>query len=103
MKRILVTQIIVGMLAGWAVAASAAPNDPPQVNQNQGASAVQAGAVKDKRIITPDMDARERVEAQRAIQKRAAANRNKLMMEAAEKEKKQPAPKTAIPNQPGEK
>jgi len=87
MKKVLLT--IVGMLAVWAVAASAAPNYPPKVTPQQGATATQAGgAVQDKRIITPQMNARERFETQRAIQKRAAANRNKLMLQAAEEEKR---------------
>lgn len=86
MKKVLLTTV--GMLVVWAVAASAAPNDPPKVNPQQGATATQAGAVQDKRIITPQMNARERMETQRAIQKRAAANRNKLMLQAAEEEKR---------------
>jgi len=98
MKKFVSLKLIVGMLVVWAVAASAAPNDPPQTNQNQGATAAQG--VVDKRIITPQMNARERMEAQRAIQKRAAANRNALMMQAAEQEKQQ-AGNAANPDQPG--
>lgn len=95
MKRILVTQLIVGMMAVWPVVANAATDNAPQINQNQNAPAVQVegkakvdATVKDKRIITPDMNYRERVETQRAYQKRAAAKRNSLM-QAAELERKQ--------------
>jgi hypothetical protein len=85
MKKFVSMQLVIGMVV-WAVAASAAPNDPPQTNQNQGATATQG--VVDKRIITPEMNAIERMKAQRAIQKRAAASRNALI-QAAQQEKQQ--------------
>ena len=44
---------------------------------------------QDKRLINPKMNYRERMEMQRAIQKRAAANRNALIQAEREKQRKQ--------------
>lgn len=41
---------------------------------------------KDKRLIKPKMNARQRMEMQRALQKRAAANRNALIQQEKEKQ-----------------
>lgn len=105
MRKFVSVQVAIGMLMIGAVAVNAAPaNDP---NQNQGASGQSTvsgqnapdAQVQDRRIITPDMNARERVEMQRAIQKRAAAKRNSLI-QAAEKEKIQQG-NVESPGQPG--
>lgn len=107
MRKFVSVQVAVGMLMIGAVAVNATPTNDP--NQNQGGAAGQTavsgqnapdGQVQDRRIITPDMNARERVEMQRAIQKRAAAKRNSLI-QAAEQEKMQQGGNVENPGQPG--
>jgi len=107
MRKFVSVQVFIGMLMIGAVAVNAAPTNDP--NQNQGGAAGQNTAsgqnapnnqVQDRRIITPDMNARERVEMQRAIQRRAAAKRNSSI-QAAEKEKIQQGGNVENPGQPG--
>lgn len=104
MKKFVSAQLIVGMLLVGTVAASAAVSDPPKVDPNQAKGGAQSHVIgangQDKRIITPDMNARERVETQRAYQKRAAAKRNELMQKA-ERERMQQAGNEAKPGKSG--
>lgn len=65
---------------------TAATGNGGKGQQNAGGQVIDGK--NDLRLINPNMDYRERVEMQRAIQKRAAAMRNALMQQAA-KEKKQ--------------
>jgi hypothetical protein len=100
MKKLLfaVAVLTVSMCLVWGadagpVGASATVQANGQGNsQEPGQAALAAqGADKDQPpplvVVNPAMNAREKVEAQRAIYKRAAASRNALMQEA-EKEKR---------------
>lgn len=65
---------------------TAAPENGGEDQQNVGAPVIDGA--QDIRPINNNMDYRERVEMQRAIQKRAAAKRNALM-QAAEEQRQQ--------------
>jgi hypothetical protein len=100
MKKFVSVNLTIGMLMTFAVVSSAISDGAPQSDQNQavvGRHAAISGQ-NDKRIITPDMNYRERVETQRNYKKRAAAMRNQLI-QAAEKERRQQA-KTVVPEAP---
>lgn len=91
MRKFVSVQVVIGMLMIGAVAVNAAPIPQPQQPDATYKPYIKAknSAIKDIRIITPEMNARERVEVQRAIKKRAAAKRNALMQVAeAERQKK---------------
>lgn len=95
MKKLISVNVTLGMLMTLAVVTSAIATGTPQANQTKSPvnrPAAISGA-NDQRIITPDMNSRERMETQRNIKKRAAAMRNQLI-QAAEKERRQQA-KTA--------
>lgn len=83
MKKFFSVTAIVGVMIAVAIGASAAPNtvpndmgDPPAVTGHK------KGAIKDRRVINPSMNYRQRVEMQNAIQKRAMAKRNSLLRAA---------------------
>jgi hypothetical protein len=100
MKKFVSVNLTIGMLMTLAVVTSAMSAGTPQPDQNQ-AGVRKSAAISgqyDKRIITPDMNYRERVETQRNFKKRAAAVRNQLI-QAAEKERRQQA-KTVVPEAP---
>jgi hypothetical protein len=85
MKKIFSVTAIVGVMMAVAMGASAAPETglegttgQPAVNQAQRIS-----GQNDQRLVTPAMNSRERMEVQRALHKRAAAIRNKLLLESA--------------------
>lgn len=92
MKKFVSVNVTLGMLMTLAVVTSAMAAGSPQAEQ-RGASLdrpATINGVHDKRIITPSMNYRERMETQRNIKKRAAAMRNQLI-QAAAKERKQQA------------
>lgn len=105
MKKFFSVTAIVGVLMIAAIGASAAPETGPQGQQGPGVTAGQSAAnvsqrisgENDQRLITTDMSVRERMEVQRAVQKRAAAKRNQLLLEAVE----QAEPPTQL-NSPGQ-
>ncbi|NTW88931.1 MAG: hypothetical protein HGB26_07385 [Desulfobulbaceae bacterium] len=92
MKKFFSVTAIVGVVMIAAIGASAAPETGTQGQQGPGVTAGQPApnesqrisGINDKRMITPDMNVRERMEVQRALQKRAAAKRNQLLLEAAD-------------------
>lgn len=107
MKNFFSVTAIVGVVMVAAIGASAAPEIGPQGQQGpaftegQPAANVSSQRISgenDKRLITPDMSVRERMEVQRALQKRAAARRNQLLLEAVDQEEQQT--RTNIPIQP---
>jgi hypothetical protein len=106
MKKFFSITAIVGAVMVAAIGASAAPEPDPQGQQGPAVTAGQPAAnvsqrisgENDKRLITPDMNLRERMEVQRALQKRAAAKRNQLLLEAVNQEEQQT--RTNIPVQP---
>jgi hypothetical protein len=102
MRKFVSVQVIIGILMIGAVAVNAAPSTQSQRPDATYKPYVKANnsAIKDKRIITPEMNARERVEMQRAIKKRAAAKRNSLI-QAAKLEKMQQGGNVENPGQPG--
>ena len=51
-------------------------------------SSEKISGTKDKRLINSKMNYRQRMDMQRAVQRRAAANRNILIQQAREKERK---------------
>ena len=90
MKKIFSVTAIVGVMMAVAIGASAAQNkgphdmgDPPAVTGHK------KGAVKDLRVINPNMNYRQRVEVQNAIQKRAKAKRNSLLQAAMKDNQKE--------------
>ena len=95
MKKFFSVTAIVGVVMIAAIGASAAPETGPQGQQGPGVTAGQPAANEsqrisgenDQRLITPDMNTRERMEVQRAVQKRAAAKRNQLTARGAEAKK----------------
>lgn len=106
MKKFFSVTAIVGVVMVAAIGASAAPETEPQGQPGPTVTAGQPAVsgsqrisgVNDIRLITPDMNIRERMEVQRALQKRAAAKRNQLLMEAAGQEEQQE--RTNIPLHP---
>lgn len=92
--------VFIGILMTLSVVASAAPDGKPLPGVGP-ATASREGAIRgqsDKRIITPRMNFRERVDIQRAIKKRAAAKRNQLMLAADRERARQPKPeRTGVP------
>lgn len=106
MKKIFSVTAIVAVMMAVATGASAAPETGPQSQQGPAITAGQPVANvsqrisggNDQRLITPDMSVRERMEVQRALQKRAAAKRNQLLLEAVDQEEQQT--RTNIPAQP---
>jgi hypothetical protein len=96
MKKFFSVTAIVGVVMIAAIGASAAPETGPQGQQGPAVTAEQPAAnvsqrisgTNDQRLITTDMNYRERAEVQSAIKKRAAAMRNSLML-AAEQERQQ--------------
>jgi hypothetical protein len=91
MKKFFSVTAIIGVMMAVAIGASAAPEKGQQTRQAPSDKADQAvvgtpqtiSGQNDIRLITPNMNSRERMEVQRAIQKRAAAKRNQLLLEAA--------------------
>jgi len=85
MKKIFSVTAIVGVMMAVAIGASAAPNTGPVGTTGQPAvdqPKIISGE-NDTRLVTPAMNSRERMEVQRALHKRAAAMRNKLLLESA--------------------
>jgi len=97
MKKFFSVTAIVGVVMVAAIGASASPETGPQgqqgptvtTGQPATSAAQRISGTNDKRMITPDMSVRERVEVQRALQKRAAAKRNQLLLEAVDQDKQQ--------------
>lgn len=106
MKKFFSVTAIIGVAMVAAIGASAAPETGPQdqpgmtvtAGQSAGGGSKRISGVNDKRLITPDMNIRERMEVQRALQKRAAAKRNQLLLDAVGQEEQQE--RTNIPLQP---
>ena len=119
MKKFISVGVIAGMVLGLAVSASAAPSSyrqrveaalakqspPGQItapgldNKNPATGGAQPPKITDRRIITPAMDYRERVEVMRDIKKRASAMRNRLMLAAEKERQRAPVPASSgIPN-----
>jgi hypothetical protein len=100
MRKFFSVIVILCMALGFAIAANAAPSYRQRVEaaltkqapvgqmsapglQNKSARGLQkAPKIVDRRVITPAMSYRERVEVMRNIKKRAAAMRNQLMLAA---------------------
>ncbi len=116
MKKFYSVTAIVVMSLALSFAASAATNDAGKTQQESSQESTVAGdgaagqavgsgqeisGENDIRVITPDMNFRQRVEAQRAIQKRAAASRNALIQ--AEMEKQQQSESAGTDGQPAAK
>jgi len=101
MKKIFSVTAIVGVMIFVAMGAGAAQNPgpasttgQPAVNQPQ----IITGE-NDQRLITPDMNALQRLAVQQAVKKRALAKRNELLREAATQDESQSGT-NALP-QPG--
>ncbi len=87
MKKVISAISTLCLLTAFTIVANAADGrGGPQVDQNPGVQKAQAriSGLHDKRVITTDMNYRERYEVMRNIKKRAAAKRNSLMLQAAE-------------------
>ncbi len=88
---------MVGLMLTVAIGASAAPEKGQQAQQMPGDTAGPAVAgttqaisgANDVRLITPEMNVRERLEVQRALKKRALAKRNQLIQAARAEEEQQ--------------
>ena len=85
MKKFFSVTAIVGVMMAVAIGASAAQNTgpagttgQPAVNQPQVIS-----GENDQRLITPKMNALQRLAVQQAVKKRALAKRNELLREEA--------------------
>jgi len=100
MKKIFSVTAIVGVMMAVAIGASAAPNTGPDGTTGQPVvdQPQRISGLNDKRLITPDMNVRERMEVQSALKKRALAKRNQLIQAARSEEEQQE--KTNIPTQP---
>lgn len=107
MKRILFVLTMSSVIMAAASGASAAPDAMPNNLQGSNGAAGQSignnpqgvSGEHDIRLITPDMNSRQRMEVQRALQKRAAAKRNQLLLQAAREEQAQQV-RTNIPVNP---
>ena len=115
MKKLISVGVIAGMVLGLVVVASAAPSTyrqrveaalakqsppgqitaPGLVDNGVPPQAGKAPKITDRRIITPAMDYRERVEVMRDIKKRASAMRNQLMLAAEQERQRSPQPARA--------
>ncbi len=98
MKKVIMVSALVGFLAAVSLPAMAAPGGELPEKVHVGKGAVIRGE-NDKRVITPTMDARERVEIQRDIKRRAWAMRNALIRAEGNKKKPQQTGKPLV--QPG--
>jgi hypothetical protein len=107
MKRILSVLAMSSVIVATASGASAAADTALDTQQGSNGAASQSieknpqriSGEHDIRLITPDMNSRQRMEVQRALQKRAAAKRNQLLLEAASEEQAQQV-RTNIPVKP---
>ena len=88
MKKFFSVTAIIGVMMAVAIGTSAAQNTgpadttgQPAVNQPQLIS-----GENDQRLITPKMNALQRLAVQQAVKKRALAKRNELLREEAAKE-----------------
>lgn len=100
MKKFFSVPAIVGVMMAVAIGASAAPETGPVDTTSQlAANAPQRiSGQNDQRLITPDMNIRERMEVQSALKKRALAKRNQLIQAARSEEEQEE--RTNIPAQP---
>jgi hypothetical protein len=107
MRRILLVFAMSSVIMAAASGASAAPDATLDTQQGSNGASTQfseknpqrVGGEHDIRLITPDMNSRQRMEVQRALQKRAAAKRNQLLLQAASEEQAQQV-RTNIPVKP---
>ena len=92
MKKVISAISALCLLTAFTIAANAAGNGGnSKAGEAPGQEKAQAriAGKQDKRLITPDMDNRERYEVMRNLKKRAAAKRNQLMLQAAEQRQAQ--------------
>ena len=85
MKKILSVLAIVGALMVAAIGANAATDTGGSDNANQPAVKIITGE-NDQRIFTPEMNNRERYAIQKALKKRALAQRNQILLNAAQQD-----------------
>lgn len=99
MKKFVSVSVILGMLMTLSVVASVASDgvDQPTKPKHVATGKAAINGQLDKRVITPDMNWREKVETQRNIRKRAAAMRNQLMVGAELERQNQPKPIRTAP------
>ena len=103
MRKFVSVGVILGMIMTLSVVVSVASDVDDQPTKTKDVVTEQAtnqdaiNSQEDKRIITPDMNWREKVETQRNIRKRAAAMRNQLMQDAELERQNQPQPIRSAP------
>ena len=85
MKKILSVFAIVGVLMVATIGASVASETGGGDNANQPAVKVITGE-NDQRIFTPELNNRERYAIQKALKKRALAQRNQILLNAAQQD-----------------
>ncbi len=99
MKILFSIKVVICLLMVWPIVASSALAHDSQASQ-QGGTVTGKNTIKDRRIITPEMNARERIEIQHNIKKRATARR-KALIQKAEMERQQQEKSAVSPGSPG--